>query len=46
MHLAQPCHIAERDQPMLGVAGACAWRGFGYWYWFSAGAPGGLAETA
>ncbi|MFC3290694.1 hypothetical protein [Modicisalibacter luteus] len=33
-------------QPSLVGMRACRWAGYGYWYWFSRGAPGGPAKMA
>lgn len=43
MQLTPLSHIST-DQPALAVAGARGWQGYGYWYWFSAGAPGGRID--
>ncbi|MEC9484122.1 MAG: hypothetical protein UMU75_12515 [Halomonas sp.] len=39
-------HTAHTDQPWLAGVRACRWAGYGYWYWFSHGAPGGMATMA
>ena len=43
MQLALFSPIISTAQPTLAVARG--WQGYGYWYWFSAGAPGGLIDT-
>jgi hypothetical protein len=38
-------HTIVAQQSLVGMR-ACRWAGYGYWYWFSHGAPDGPAKTA
>lgn len=45
MYVMLATHTSLAQQSLVEVR-ACRWAGYGYWYWFSRGAPDGLADTA